>query len=165
MDKEFKVVHVALEMQLPFDDFTSRLEAAAGKFYAVVLEDLTMTSAEVKTKIDGMAGKEGLMIFGILDHGRTLELFGIRQKAKQYEIGNPLVAASMTKYDVRAALYAPLRVLVYVSTDGVTVVAYDLPSSLFGALGNSDITAVGISLDNKLKNLLAIADNPAISLQ
>jgi hypothetical protein len=36
----------------------------------------------------------------------------------------------MSQYDLRSALYAPLRVLVYERSDGRTVVEYDQPSTL-----------------------------------
>jgi uncharacterized protein (DUF302 family) len=35
----------------------------------------------------------------------------------------------MTQHDIRAGLYAPLRVLVYENDDGKTCVEYDKPSS------------------------------------
>ena len=37
----------------------------------------------------------------------------------------------MTQYDIRAGLYAPLRVLLYENEHGATCVEYDKPSSLF----------------------------------
>ncbi len=53
------------------------------------------------------------MIFSVFDHGAALNMVNARQKAKQYLMGNPLTAIRMTQRDIRAALYAPLRVLVY----------------------------------------------------
>ncbi len=69
-------------------------------------------------------------------------------------MGNPLVAARMTQYDIRAALYAPLRILVYEADDHATRVEYDLPSSLFGQFDNPEVTTVALSLDAKLARLI-----------
>jgi len=75
-------------------------------------------------------------------------------KAKQYLIGNPLTAIQMSRHDLRAALYAPLRVLVYEDDRQRTVIEYDQPSSLFGQFGNAEVTSVGASLDRKLEAVI-----------
>ena len=75
------------------------------------------------------------MIFLVFDHGAALNMVGARRNAKQYLIGNPLTAIQMSQHDIRAALYAPLRVLVYEQKAGQTIVEYDQPSSLFGQFG------------------------------
>jgi uncharacterized protein (DUF302 family) len=64
----------------------------------------------------------------------------------------------MTRLDIRAALYAPLHVLVYEQPDKVSFVEYDLPSSLFGQFGNAEVTRVGESLDTKFERLIRKAD-------
>lgn len=57
----------------------------------------------------------------------------------QYLLGNPLFAVEMTRYAIGAALYAPLRVLIYETEEGQTCVEYDLPSSLFGQFGDEHV--------------------------
>ena len=101
-----------------------------------------------------MAGAEGLMILWVFNHGAALNIVGAPRKAHQYLIGNPLTAIQMSRNDLRAALYAPLRVLVYEDAQGRTVVEYDQPSSLFGQFGNAEVTAVAQSLDGKLERAL-----------
>ncbi len=109
---------------------------------------------EARSLIEKMQGEQDLMIFAALDHGRALTMVGEQGKAVQYLIGNPLTAIEMTRYQLGAALYAPLRVLVYESTGGECVVEYDVPSSLFGQFGNSDVRSVGVALDKKLATVL-----------
>jgi hypothetical protein len=92
------------------------------------------------------------MIIQIIDHGADLLMVGQRRKAKQYLIGNPLLAIQVNRYDIRAALYAPLRVLVFESEPGRTVVEFDQPSTLFGQFGRSEVTAVGVEDDDKLEH-------------
>jgi uncharacterized protein (DUF302 family) len=63
----------------------------------------------------------------------------------------------MTQHDIRASLYAPLRMLLYENEEGKTCVEYDKPSSLFGQFGDAQITAVAVMLDRKLEALAAAA--------
>jgi uncharacterized protein (DUF302 family) len=63
----------------------------------------------------------------------------------------------MTQHDIRAGLYAPLRVLIYENEAGKTCVEYDKPSSLFGQFGNAKVTEVATVLDRKLEQLVAKA--------
>ena len=58
-----------------------------------------------------------------------------------------------------AALYAPLRVLLYENEAGHAVFEYDRPSSLFGQFGDERVTAVGRELDAKLERVLVKADS------
>jgi uncharacterized protein (DUF302 family) len=96
-------------------------------------------------------GPLGLMIFAVIDHGRLAGLAGKAGGAKQYVVGNPLFALQMTKKDIRAGLYAPLRV--YIREDGPkkSIVEYDLPSSLFGQFQNAEVDHVARMLDEKLE--------------
>ena len=104
-----------------------------------------------------MAGSSGFMLFFTSDHGSLLRIAGQKRKAVQYVVGNPLFAVQMTQHDIRASLYAPLRVLLYENEHGKTCVEYDRPSSLFGQFGNAKITDVATMLDRKLEQLVAKA--------
>lgn len=95
-----------------------------------------------------------LSIFEVRDHGSFLAIAGRVRKAFQYEIGNPITASRMTRHDIRASLYAPLRVLLYEDDRGRAVFEYDQPSSLFGQFGDGRVTAVGQELDDELKDVL-----------
>ena len=44
------------------------------------------------------------------DHGALLVIAGLRPRAVQYDIGNPLTASKMTRHQISACLYAPIRV-------------------------------------------------------
>lgn len=68
-------------------------------------------------KIEAMAGPSGFMLFATHNHGALLRLAGQKRKAVQYVVGNPLFAFQMTQHDIRASLYAPLRVLIHENED------------------------------------------------
>ena len=80
-----------------------------------------------------MAGPSGFMLFRTSDHGALLRSAGQTKRAVQYLFGNPLFTVRMTQHDIRAGLYAPLRVLVYEDEGGKTCVEYDRAPSLFGS--------------------------------
>ena len=75
----------------------------------------------------------------------------------QYVVGNPLFALQMTRHDVRAGLYAPLRLFVYETEDGRVFVEHDLPSSLFGQFRHDHVTPAAQMLDRKMEELIASA--------
>ena len=153
------VDHVRLATDKPFEDVTKAFEQQLGRFDPEVRKAATESSdtAAAKAKIEAMVGPSGFMLFGTQDHGALLRLAGQKRKAIQYVVGNPLFALQMTQHDIRASLYAPLRVLIYENEDGKTCVEYDRPSSLFGQFGNAEITAVAVMLDGKLEALVSAA--------
>ena len=158
-DSHFTVDHVRLTTDKPFEKVTKAFEAQLGKYdgderrAATASED----TEEAKAKIAAMAGPSGFMLFGTSDHGALLRLAGQKRKAIQYVVGNPLIALQMTQHDIRASLYAPMRVLIYENEEGKTCVEYDRPSSLFGQFGNTEISAVAVMLDGKLEALVVTA--------
>ena len=95
-----------------------------------------------------------LFIFLKRDHGALLQITGRPAKALQYEIGNPLTATRMTRHQLPAALYAPLRVVLYENAAGGATFEYDKPSTLFGQFGDEAVTAVGRELDAELEAAL-----------
>ena len=152
---EVKVQHRSLLIERGYEEFTGRLEQILGRFVESKLKDLTSDAAMEALK--SMEGEQGLMIIQIFDHGADLLMVGQRRKAKQYLVGNPLLAIEVNRYDIRAALYAPLRVLVFESEPGRTVVEFDQPSTLFGQFGRDEVTAVGVEDDGKLERVIARA--------
>jgi uncharacterized protein (DUF302 family) len=100
------------------------------------------------------SSKSGFMLFATNNHGALLRLAGQQRKAIQYVVGNPLFAFQMTQHDIRASLYAPLRVLIYETDEGKTCVEYDRPSSLFGQFGHDRISPTAAMLDKKLQALV-----------
>jgi uncharacterized protein (DUF302 family) len=139
---------------------TKAFEQQLGQFDSEVYKLLVAgeNPDKVRAKLEGMVGPSGFMLFRTSDHGALLRLAGQeKKKASQYLVGNPLFAVQMTQHDIRAGLYAPLRVLIFESDQGKTCVEYDRPSSLFGQFGNAKVTAVAAMLDQKLEQLVAKA--------
>ena len=140
-------------------EVAAAFEARLGKFDEAVSEQFRNGDAPeaIRARIEEMAGASGFMLFRTSDHGALLRLAGQTKKAVQYLLGNPLFAVRMTQHDIRAGLYAPLRVLVYEDEGGKTRVEYDRPSSLFGQFGHASVTEVATMLDRKLEQPVAEA--------
>jgi uncharacterized protein (DUF302 family) len=157
-DSRFTVDHVRLATDKPFEEVTRAFERQLGRFDPAVYQSLAASGdAEgTRAKIEAMAGPSGFMLFSTNDHGALLRLAGQKRKAIQYVVGNPLFALQMTQHDIRASLYAPLRVLLYETEDGKTCLEYDRPSSLFGQFGDR-IRPTAAMLDRKLEALVATA--------
>jgi uncharacterized protein (DUF302 family) len=152
------VEHVRLVAAKPFDKVTKAFEEQLGQFNPEVYQALAAADADkLRARIEAMAGPSGFMLFKTNDHGALLRLAGQKKKAIQYLVGNPLFAIQMTQHDIRASLYAPLRVLIYENEQDKTCVEYDKPSSLFGQFGNTKVTEVAALLDRKLEQLVAKA--------
>jgi uncharacterized protein (DUF302 family) len=153
------IIHEQLILKTSYEAFTARLENVVLKKLNVQWYDLLEKDpAAFEAHINETAGTVGLILFGFQQHGRLLNIIGKPRSAKQYIIGNPLTATRMTRHDIRAGIYAPLRLFVYENTDGQLVAEYDLPSSLFGQFGNEQVTAVARELDQKLLNVIHLAD-------
>ncbi len=157
-ESRFTVNHVQLTADRPFAEVKAALERRLGRFDPEVQKALAEGGdpEAARARIEEMVGPSGFMLFGTSDHGSLLRIVGRPRKAVQYVVGNPLFAVEMTRHSIGAALYAPLRVLIY-EEDGKTCIEYDRPSSLFGQFGDGQVDAMASSLDQKLADLAAEA--------
>ena len=156
-ESRFMVVHVRVTTDRPFEEVAKGIERQLGRFDPDVDQSLAAGGdpEAARARIEAMAGSSGFMLFGKRHHGSMLRIVGEERKAVQYVVGNPLFAVQMTRHDIRASLYAPLRVLLYEGDEGKTCLEYDKPSTLFGQFGNAEVTAVATMLDQKLEALVA----------
>src|SRR5262245_5987501 len=114
------VRHVSISVEKTFSETCSRFESRMGRIDYAAFEKKMLREGESETAmgnyVKGIEGPLGLMIFNAIDHGLLLRLAGKTALAKQYVVGNPLIALQMTQKDVRAGLCAPLRI--YIREDG-----------------------------------------------
>jgi len=150
--REISIEHVTITSERPFAEVRAALEANVSKFGVGMLDALSSRDLSRVRTYETSGPK--LSLFLQRDHGALLESTGHPLNAIQYEIGNPVTATKMTRYNLGAALYAPLRVALYENRQGQGVFEYDRPSSLFGQFGDERVTKVGIELDHLLEELL-----------
>ena len=146
------VEHVKISSGRSFAEVRRRLEETLPKLDASIADVLRNGDHKRATEYEENGPK--LSIFEERDHGALLETFGRRRNALQYEIGNPVTASKMTRYQLSAALYAPLRVVLFEDEQGKGIFEYDKPSSFFGQFGDARVTEVGRYLDVALETVL-----------
>lgn len=149
---EYTGTRVVLQSTRAFDEVCATLEALVGK---ADLRALTASASkqEIEESVAKTVGSSGFVIFQVLEHGLLLSALGLRFfKARLYVIGNPLIAADMTKEHPAVALYVPLRLFVY-EQDGQTVVTYDRPPAILSQFASKAIAETAAMLDRKISSL------------
>lgn len=155
--EQIKVTHVRKSSKKDFDLVLRTFESLLGKPSLESIAGALKESGGGNAEIQAMAGASGLMILGCLDmHSSVLHLKQNKIRSLQYLVGNPVVADSMIKHNLEAALYAPLRILLSEDAEG-TFFVYDRPSSLFGQWHSLEIDNVAVKLDQLLDNLIDTA--------
>ena len=147
----FQIEHIKIETTKTFAEVEAALESAVPQLDPAIMAALAEGDEPRATQL---ARGAKLFIFLRRDHGALLQSTGRPGKALQYEIGNPITATRMTRHRLPAALYAPLRVLLYENATGGAAFEYDKPSTLFGQFGDEAVTAVGRELDAELERAL-----------
>ena len=145
------VEHVRIVSTKTFAQVKSALEAQVPQLDPAIATALDAGNLERAQKLEHGAP---LFIFLKRDHGALLQAQGGARNAIQYEIGNPLTASRMTKHKLAAALYAPLRVVLYENSNGGSTFEYDKPSTLFGQFGDAEVDKVAHDLDQELDQAL-----------
>jgi uncharacterized protein (DUF302 family) len=153
--KRIQVEHVRIEAKKSLADVKATLEDLVPPLDPAIPEALRQ--GDIGRAKEALQRGPELAIFSARDHGGLLRIAGLARKAVQYEIGNPLTATRMTRHRIPAALYAPLRIVLYENEAGRAVFEYDRPSSLFGQFGDEHVTAVARELDASLERVLAQA--------
>ena len=155
--KLFTVEHIRIVSTRSFGDvraaLESRVQALALDRVVPLMKKGDMAGA--RAELERQASPAGLSIMYTLEHGVGLAVeLGNPRPAVAYGIGNFVVAISITKHNLAAGLYAPIRVVLYGADDGTAVIEYDRPSSTFALFGDTGIDVVAKQLDMTLKNML-----------
>lgn len=151
------IEHIRITCSRPFEDVRAALATELPELEARIIP--LLSRGDQAAIADHEKSGPKLFIFLERDHGALLEIAGGARKAIQYEIGNPITASRMTRHQLGAALYAPLRVALFETGSGQAVFEYDRPSSLFGQFGDDRVREVGLTLDRELEAvLLKVAD-------
>jgi uncharacterized protein (DUF302 family) len=156
--QEYMVQHIEHISSHSFDEVITDFEARVGTVEDGAFQQLAAEATDeedFKKRVQEHEGKSGFMQFLLVDHGAWLPHVGINgKKARMYTIGNPLIAQTMLKYDLRVGLNVPVRLMIYEnSIDNTVRLAYDLPSSLMSQLKNENVTTAAKKLDAKLQQL------------
>jgi Domain of unknown function DUF302 len=146
------VEHVRIESAKSFADVRAALERSVPRLDPGLVKALDNGDVE-RADREKKEGPE-LSIFQVRNHGAVLKIAGKARNALQYDIGNPVTASLMVRHQLAAALYPPIRVVLYESDAGHGVFEYDRPSTTFGQFGDEQVTAVARGLDAALERAL-----------
>ena len=147
------VEHIRIESAKSFADVRAALERSVPHLDPGLVKALADGDVE-RADREKEEGPE-LSIFQARDHGAMLAIAGGARNALQYDIGNPVTASLMTRHRLAAALYPPIRVVLYENDSGHGVFEYDQPSTTFGQFGDEQVTSVARGLDAALERALS----------
>ena len=160
--KPFQGIRVDVDTLVSFDEVLSRLRVQmrnASLSEVVTLAKEATTEAEYIQKVEErFVGESGFMIFHEIDHGGWLPRFGVDRRIIRLIVGNPLIAITMIRHDMKAGLFAPVEILVTENGNGPgATITYVLPSSLIVVEENPPLLEAAKALDEKLNALIAKA--------
>ena len=150
--QQISAEHIRIESASSFDEVRAALEAAVPQLNTEAM--VALKNGDIERARQELERGPELSIFLSRDHGSLLEIAGQKRKALQYDIGNPLTASKMTRYELAAALYAPVRVLLYENAAGHGTFEYDSPATAFGQFGDQHVAEVARELDAALRRVL-----------
>lgn len=143
---------------IEFDAFIAAFEEAAPPVDRSVVQEIAERGGSWDDVLAAAEanGPNGLMVYAKIDALPFFSIAGHTTKAVEYLLGNHTIAETMYRYDPKALLYAPLRLLIHADTDGNAIFSMDQPGPAFGSLGIAEVAKVGESLDRKVANLLRV---------
>jgi uncharacterized protein (DUF302 family) len=151
----FDGVRVRYDSAKSHDELLAALLADVGE-QPVQINDLATGAGNWQTyqeKVEHHAGPSGFMLFNLIDHGAWITKAGIDRKVMRAIIGNPLIAITMLRHDVKAGLFAPVELLLVDEGEGGSSLTYVKPSSLMVIEPNPELLAAAQKLDAKLAAL------------
>ncbi|KAK7470714.1 hypothetical protein VKT23_002136 [Stygiomarasmius scandens] len=151
---------VTFESDLPFAQVCERLEfevnksTSAGIFPALAS---AKSKEDIEEAVNKITGGNDFAYFLQIRHDGWLKLYDENTPpAIVYTIGNPVIAQTMLRHDLRGAYNIPPRVLVLGKPDASgTSVIYHLPSSVMVLDdSNAELKEAALALDDKLDKLI-----------
>jgi len=151
----FQGVRVRYDSTKGYDELLAALLADIGE-QPVPINDIATATGDwdlYRERVESHVGPSGFMLFGTVDHGAWITKAGIDRKAIRVILGNPLIAITMLRHDVKAGLFAPVELLLADEGEGHSSLTYVKPSSLMVAEPNPELLSAAQKLDEKLAAL------------
>lgn len=159
--REYRGKRLEYHSDKSFDEILSALRALVGNatIQKVVSHGSNgATREQFESSVREHEGESGFMLFQEIDHGMWLQAYGMKRKVLRWILGNPLIAITMLKHDIRAGLFAPVEFMLIENENGQgCTLIYDLPSSLMVTEENSPLLEAAQALDKKLAALVSRA--------
>jgi len=159
-EEYYQVTRVTRCIPKPFDHVRSRIESSLKPSAQAGLSVLNHTSSKESFEdyVKSVVGQHDFMPFWQADHSSWIHLYDVHNKhALRLVFGNPLIAITMIKQDIRAGLFVPIEAYIIEREDGSgTDIIYMKPSTLIAGSDDSsqNLKAAAEALDAKLEKLL-----------
>jgi len=152
----FDGVRVRYDSAKSYDELRDALLADIGEQPVPINELATSTGdwQSYQERVEPHVGPSGFMLFALIDHGAWITNAGIDRRVLRVILGNPLIAITMLRHDVRAGLFAPVELLLTDEGAGSSL-TYVKPSSLMVVEPNPELLGAAEELDAKLAALVA----------
>ncbi|KAG5727307.1 hypothetical protein E4T56_gene11197 [Termitomyces sp. T112] len=152
---------VTYETTLPFKEVIARLDAEVNKSEAGGALMMKVMAAKTKKEIvDGITGAladKDFVYFFEMNHDKWMNIYHEAEDtppAVVYTIGNPFLAETFMRHDIRAGYNIPPRLMVVHNANvSLTTVFYHLPSSLVMS-DNEEVMRAMRVVDDKLERMI-----------
>lgn len=152
----FSGVRVRYDSDKTFDELQDALFADIGAEPAQITDLPALAERDwdaFAADVERQAGPSDFMLMHLIDHTLWLGTAGVERKALRVILGNPLIAITMIRHDLTAALFAPVELLLTDEPDNRSSLTYVQPSSLMVVEENPPLRAAALILDDKLAAL------------
>jgi uncharacterized protein (DUF302 family) len=154
----FQGTRIQIDSSLPFDEVLNRLHSQCGRATAGAIGEIaarTSSVEEFEREVNrNLVGPSGFMIFAEFDHSPWIRAYGLNRRVLRIILGNPLIAITMLREEISAALFAPVELLLTDNGTGATI-QYVQPSSLIVINDNPPLLKAAQALDEKLSTLIS----------
>jgi uncharacterized protein (DUF302 family) len=155
------IEHIVVTSDRSYEQVVEALEAQLGQRAnwdeLQQMIEINGTFEQAVELVEQQLGTSGFTIFSKLELGDLLALAGKPTRAVQYALGNALLAMQIIEHAPEAALYVPLRLVVYENRAGKVVVAYERLTSQLAQYPQPEIAQVSQLVEQKLEALVAEA--------
>ncbi|KAK0490939.1 hypothetical protein IW261DRAFT_1413364 [Armillaria novae-zelandiae] len=150
---------VTFTTPLPVSDVLRRLDEEVHREQSAGLIPFLRSGVTKEAFEEGlkkMANGNDFLFFFQFNHSVWMKTYDENvPTAAVYTIGNPVIAETIMRHDLRASLNIPPRLLILEKADGSgTDIIYHLPSSVMALGDNTALKAAAQILDDKVERLL-----------
>jgi uncharacterized protein (DUF302 family) len=172
-EDSFTGTRLTVTTPLAYSTVMERLDTSIGLYstagwpkIAKYLESDSPTKEGFVNIATSFIGAQHFMIFWEIDHSLWTPLYGIApgRKIKRIVVGNPMSAATVMKYDLKAGLAAPVELLIIEleGNKGTDVVfqRFSRLTAEVGGVKNDELTEAAVRLDGRVQELVDFITRP-----
>ena len=130
--------------------------AAAGPSGPGVQVTVKGSVDETVSQIRKLVADSGMMIMGELHQGKVIGMTGLKLQSETVFVGSPTIGKELFAAQPGVGLVVPIRINVYASAQGHTVVSYVKPSQELAGFGDEKVNHVAAMLDESFAKMVGM---------